>query len=238
MIKQEYVRVEKASYIYRCVHRIMEGDCQCEHGPIQVEIGPIEAQKYCVTNGMYYEFIKESGYHPENPAGFLKHWVNGKYLPEDEDLPVTNVSVEDAKAYAAFYGMRLPTQQEWQYLAAGPKHLAYPWGNEKDYSKCNVFGDKILPVNALPEGVSPFGLYNMCGNVWEFTSEVYCDAAADHHHDHRFICLRGGSYYSAPNYWHAEKGAIKNDAHLKVHLLGGGMDRYETAGFRCVREVK
>lgn len=49
--------------------------------------------------------------------------------------------------------------------------------------------------------------------------------------------LRGGSYYTAPYYWHSESGAVRNDAHLKVHLLGDAMDRCETVGFRCVREV-
>ena len=79
MISQKTVRVERAGYIYRVSHRIMEGDCQMDHGPKYVEIGPLEADVYCVTNGMFYEFLQESGYRPENPANFLKHWKDGKY---------------------------------------------------------------------------------------------------------------------------------------------------------------
>ena len=238
MLKQKYVDIPRATYIYRCVHRIMEGDCQCEHGPMEVTVGPLKAQAYCVTNAMYYDFIKESGYRPENSKGYLRHWKDGKYLPGDEDKPVVNVSQDDARAYAKYYGMRLPTEQEWQFMAAGPKHLRYPWGNEKDYSRCNCFSEGIEKADSHPDGRSPFGLYNMCGNVWEFTDELHCDHAADHKADHYFITLRGGSYYAAQDYWAAEKGAILNDAHLKVHQLSGGMDRYETVGFRCVKEVE
>ena len=155
MIAQETVRIEPASYIYRVCHRIMEGDCQMDHGPKMVTVGPLEADVYCVTNAMYAQFLRESGYQPEHTENYLKHWENGSYREEDADLPVVNVSQDDAKAYAAFYGKRLPTEQEWQYLAAGPDKLAWPWGNEKRYACCNVFSEHLEPVNAHPEGRSP-----------------------------------------------------------------------------------
>ena len=232
MLEQEQVRVERAQYIYRCVHRVMEGDCQMEHGPVHVTVGPLLADKYTVTNGMFYRFLQESGHVPADTRNYLKHWENGKYREGEEDLPVVNVSQEDAMAYAAFYGKRLPTEAEWQYLAAGPMHYTWPWGDEKDYSKCNVYSHGLEAVNSRPEGVSPFGLYHMCGNVWEFTSETHFDSD----HDHYFITLRGSCYYTAPDYWHTEGGAVPNDCHLKVHLLGNAMNRFSTVGFRCVKE--
>lgn len=234
MITQKTVKIDRAEYIYRVCHRIMEGDCQMDHGPRCVSVGPLEADLYCVTNAMYYEFLQESGYQPANPVNFLKHWENGMYLPGQEDLPVVNVSQEDAEAYAAFYDKRLPTETEWQYLAGGPQKLLWPWGNQKKYDYCNVFGEGLVNVDAFPQGVSPFGLYNMCGNVWEFTRERMVDGEGEH----RFIVLRGGCYYSAHYYWHSESGAVKNNSHLKVHLMGDAMDRYETVGFRCVKEVE
>ena len=233
MLKQEEIRIEKAKYVYRCVHRIMEGDCQMDHGPKLVTVGPIYADKYAVTNGMWYEFIKSSGYKPQNTQNYLKHWVDGKYKEGEEDYPVVNVSQDDAKAYASYYGKRLPTEQEWQYLAGGPEKLKWPWGNKKEYSKCNVYSESLEPVDSHPDGVSPFGLYNMCGNVWEYTSGRYIDGDGDH----EFIVLRGGSYYTAPYFWHTEGGAVRNDCHLKMHLLGNAMDRNATVGFRCVKEV-
>jgi formylglycine-generating enzyme required for sulfatase activity len=233
MVEQELIRVEQDKYIFRVVHRIMEGDCQMDHGPRLVEVGPLLAQKYTVTNQMYFDFLQESLYKPKNSKNFLKHWENGKFLPGEEDLPVVNVTQNDAKAYAEYYGMRLPTEQEWQYLAAGPEKLKWPWGNQKEYTRCNVYGSGLEPVDSHPEGISPFGLFNMCGNVWEFTSEYLVDGDNNHH----FIVLRGGSFYTAPNYWHTEGGAIQNDSHLKVHQLGDAMNRYETVGFRCVKEI-
>lgn len=233
MIEQKTVRIERAGYIYRVCHRIMEGDCQMDHGPKYVEVGPLEADLYCVTNHMFYEFLRDSGYRPENPENYLKHWVDGCYAPGQEDLPVVNISQEDAEAYAAFYGKRLPTEAEWQYLAGGPQKFLWPWGSRKRYDCCNVHGTELVPVDAYPQGVSPFGLFNMCGNVWEFVS----GRTHDGDDDHVFLVLRGGSYYTAPYYWHTESGAVRNDAHLKVHLLGAAMDRYETVGFRCVKEV-
>ena len=233
MLKQETVRIDEAKYIYRVSHRIMEGDCQMDHGPKLVKVGPIEADIYCVTNGMYYEFLQESGYRPYDNSGFLRHWNAGIYPEGYEDLPVVWVSQDDAKAYASFYGKRLPTEEEWQYLAAGPEKLKWPWGNKKDYRLCNVFGEGPEPVNSHPEGRSPFGLFNMCGNVWEYTTERIEEKDGYH----SFITLRGGSYYTAHYYWHSESGAMRNNSHLKVHLMGGAMDRYATVGFRCVKEV-
>ncbi|MDR1950157.1 MAG: formylglycine-generating enzyme family protein [Spirochaetaceae bacterium] len=236
MLKQEEIPVDYAEYIFRVNHRIMEGDCQMDHGPRLCVIKPILADRYAVTNHMFYEFIRESGYRPQDPRNFLKHWQDGKYPPGGEDLPVVNVSQEDAKAYAAFYGKRLPTEPEWQYLAGGPEKFRWPWGNQKDYRKCNVHGTGLEAADSRPEGASPFGLYHMCGNVWEFTGERYADRSPGHEQDHRFICLRGGSFYTGSYYWHTESGAVPNHCHLKMHLLGDALGRLETAGFRCVRE--
>lgn len=232
MVEQELVKIEKDKYIFRVVHRIMEGDCQMDHGPKLVEVGPLLAQKYAVTNSMYYKFVKESSYYPKDDRNYLKHWVDGKYRDGEEDLPVVNITQDNAKAYAKFYGMRLPTEPEWQYLAAGPDKLRWPWGNKKEYARTNTYGTKLEAVDTHPEGKSVFGLFNMCGNVWEYTDEYLIDG----HNNHHFIVLRGGSYYHAPDYWHVENGAIPNDCHLKVHQLGVAMGRYETVGFRCVKE--
>jgi formylglycine-generating enzyme required for sulfatase activity len=236
MLKQEEIAVDGAVYIFRVSHRIMEGDCQMDHGPRLCAIKPLLADRYTITNYMFYEFLRESGYKPQSPRNFLKHWKGGAYLPGEEDLPVVYVSQEDAQAYAAFYGKRLPTEPEWQYLAGGPEKFRWPWGNVKDYGKCNVHGTRAEAVNSYPEGASPFGLYNMCGNVWEFTAERYGDGVIDHEEDHYFITLRGGSFHTGSYYWHAESGAVANDCHLKMHLLGDAMNRLETAGFRCVKE--
>lgn len=230
-IKQQLVYIEKSKYIFRVVHRIMEGDCKADHGPVLIDAGGFYADKFPVTNKMYGDFIRESGYVPENEEGYLRHWKNGVFSEKDANLPVVNVSVDDARAYAEFYGKKLPGDREWQYMAAGPCNLKYPWGNEKDLSKCNAHGDGLTPVDAYPPGASPFGLMDMCANAWEMTGDVINDGL------HRFILLRGGCFYRGNDYWHAEGGALPNYSHLKMHLLGGAMDRCETVGFRCIKEA-
>ena len=66
--------------------------------------------RYPVTNRQYREFIRATGYQPKDTTNFLKHWVNGKIPPGEEDYPVIYVTIEDAKAYARWAGKRLPTE--------------------------------------------------------------------------------------------------------------------------------
>ncbi len=230
MERENTVFIPQTTYIYRVVHRVMEGDCQCEHGPMPVTVGPLYADVYPVTNAQYYQFVQDSGYRPEDDRGYLRHWVDGCYKPEDADKPVVWVSLEDARAYAAFYGKRLPKDYEWQYLAAGDECLEWPWGNSPDYSRANVYSHGLTSVDAFPQGVSPTGCMDMCGNCWEMVDEFHFDGS------HYFQLLRGGSFYRAHHYWHAEGGPQKNNTHLKMQFLGGAMSRNATVGFRCVKE--
>lgn len=104
------------------------GRLPCDHGPRWVEVPDLYVDKYPVTNGMYLDFLTSSGYVPADGANFLKHWRDGRPLAADLDKPVTWVSPNDARAYAAFYGKSLPTDAEWQYFASGPRRLKWPWG--------------------------------------------------------------------------------------------------------------
>lgn len=83
----EMIKIPETAFIYRVVHRIMEGDCQYDHGPRPVTVGPFYASKYPVTNAMYARFLEESHYQPADPANYLKHWENGSFRPEDADCP-------------------------------------------------------------------------------------------------------------------------------------------------------
>lgn len=228
---REQIWIPSVTYIYRVRHRIMEGDCQYDHGPREVSVGGFFADRYPVTNAQFYEFLAQSGYQPTDPSNYLSHWQDGKYLPEDADCPVVYVSQKDAMAYAAYYGCRLPTDEEWQLMAAGEQKLAYPWGNEFDGTRCNGAGDRITPVDRYPTGASVYGCMDLCGNVWEWTGDRIDDGM------HLFTFLRGGCHYRAPHFWHAEGGCHRNDDHLKFPLLNEGLNRNATVGFRCVKEV-
>lgn len=94
------------------------------------------------------------------------------FPPEEADLPAVNVSCEEAAAYAAWLGKSLPSEVQWEKAARGEDGRRFPWGNEFDPARLNSAesGRRALtPVDAFPEGASPYGCLNMAGNVWEWT---------------------------------------------------------------------
>lgn len=112
-----------------------------------------------------------------------------------DDLPATHVFKCEAEACARQAGKRLPTGAEWEKAARGTDARVYPWGNEFDASRCNlrpraslaaapgaagrpanVPARGKLPVGSFPQGASPYGCLDMCGNVWEWVSDVHRDA--------------------------------------------------------------
>ena len=94
-------------------------------------------------------------------------------FPTDQpNDPVVNVTIGDARAFAAWAGKRLPNQFEWEKAARGADGRAFPWGNERDPSHANVGTHVLRPVNDFPGGASPFGALQMVGNVWELVDRL------------------------------------------------------------------
>lgn len=229
MLYNEWVSLDGAKMLYIVRHRIMEGDCQAEHGPVTIDLPAYQIQRYPVTNAQYAAFVEETGYRPADGENFLWQLKDG-LTEENEDLPVTYVSVEDAAAYAAHIGALLPTQAQWQHTAQGAENRLWPWGDAFDPSRLNGDSAALTPVNAYPQGQSAFGVMDLCGNAWEYTREVFDDSM------HRFCLLRGGCHYRAEHFWHMAGGAHDNRSHEKMPLLAGGLNRAATVSFRCVRE--
>lgn len=186
-----------------------------------------------VTNAQFAAFLRASGYRPKNPENFLKHWPSGACPAALERHPVVWVSLEDARAYAQWAGKRLPTEPEWQHAAQGPERLRYPWGNTMQPGRCNDGkNDGTTPVDAFPEGRSPFGLLDLCGNTWEWTESERTDGRT------RFCLLKGGSFYRAQGSgWYFDGGPQANPYAAKFLLMWPGLDRCATIGFRCVVDL-
>jgi formylglycine-generating enzyme required for sulfatase activity len=186
-----------------------------------------------VTNAQFMEFILKSGYEPAISENFLKHWIKGKIPEGKDDHPVTYVDLIDAKAYAEWKGKRLPTEYEWQFAAQGYDALTFPWGNKMENNKCNLNTyNETTSVKAFPQGISPFGCYDMCGNTWELTDSEHTDGHT------RFVILKGGSCFKASgSHWYMDGGPQKNSFFAKMLLVWPGLDRCSTVGFRCASDL-
>ncbi|TLY47523.1 MAG: formylglycine-generating enzyme family protein, partial [Gammaproteobacteria bacterium] len=170
-----------------------------------------------VTNAQFKRFVDATKYTPADAHNFLRDWCDGAPQPGWDSKPVTWVSLEDARAYAAWAGKRLPHEWEWQYAAQGTDDRIYPWGN--------AWSDAAVPapnrertlrppsdVGAHPAGASPFGVLDLVGNVWQWTDE-YLDEHT------RAAILRGGSAYQPQgSHWYFPQ-AYRLDEHGKYLLM-------------------
>jgi len=138
----------------------------------RVVVSPYWIDVYEVTNAQYARFVRATGYRAQGAWKLLN-------TPGRENLPVQNISWNDAVAYSAWAGKRLPSEAEWELAARGPQGLTYPWGNEWKPERCIWEGHRASPepdivvVDSLPEGKSPAGCYHMAGNALEWCADFY-----------------------------------------------------------------
>jgi toxoflavin biosynthesis protein ToxD len=143
----------------------------------EVDIPTFRMTALPVTNLEYLRFLEDTSY-----AELPSSWALGRYPTERANHPVYTVSAKAADDYAAWISrrtgrrLRLPREAEWEYAAAGPSGLEFPWGSRWREAVCNtvelgVFG--TTPVGMFPEGASPFGVLDLAGNVEEYVADDY-----------------------------------------------------------------
>ena len=197
-----------------------------------VKIDSFLIDKYPVTNAQYYEFLINSGYSPADTTRYLRHWESGKFKQGQEEYPVVYISYEDMQAYSKWAQKRLPTQAEWQLAAQGQDKHKWPWGDEFHGTYCNNSFDRPTPVDAFKKGQSPYGVFDMVGNVWQMTNDMYFNGTS------YFTVIRGGSYYNPESsWWYIQGGPQSLDKTQILLMVSPGYDRSPTVGFRCVKDI-
>ncbi len=206
----------------------------------EVTLQGFHIDRYEVTQGDYLTFIRTTG-HRTPP-----HWRNGEYKVGTKDLPVSFVDWHDASAYCHWREKKLPSEAQWEKAARGTDGRRYPWGEHFDLKKAHLSpaSDLILKlssVGAYPSGVSPYGLSDMVGNVWEWTDSWYLAypgsllRKTEFGMKHRVV--RGLSFHSLGHY---PDGAYPRV--LEIYARAGTRsydppsERLGDLGFRCVKK--
>jgi formylglycine-generating enzyme len=166
---------------------------------------------YPVTNEQYKKFVDATGHRPPDKADYSwgggSVWKGNFYPKNKAKHPVICVSWDDACAYARWAGGRLPSEIEWEKAARGADGRIYPWGNDWEKNRCNNSELKIkgtTSVDTYQGGVSPYGCFDMVGNVLEWCSDFYCENNQRDPKQSKGLnkgslrVLRGGSWFDLP----------------------------------------
>ncbi len=203
-----------------------------EHPERKIFLPSFYIDLFEVTNSHYLLYVEAT--HSLPPTS----WANGRIPPGRENYPVTDVNWHEAQRYCQWIGKRLPTEAEWEKAARGPHGLEYPWGNEYDKQRANM-GDTgrgdLAPVGSFASGKSPYGIYDMAGNVWEWTQDWYQPYPGNQYqsdaYGEKYKILRGSSWggvghYALPDFYRA--------AH---RFYAAPEQGFSDAGFRCAKEL-
>ena len=184
-----------------------------------------------VTNGQYAEYVEAAGAAPPHD------WRGKVCPPELEDLPVVNVSLAEAQAYARWRGCRLPTEAEWEKAARGVDGRRFPWGGAFSDTACNHMQPQeagLVAAESFANWASPYGCLGMIGNAREWTSTPAAPYEGSEWKPgdeiKGMVVARGGAWFQddiaplparcASRYW---RDPLRGDA---------------ATGFRCVRDLE
>jgi formylglycine-generating enzyme required for sulfatase activity len=218
----------------------------------RVHLDAYAIDTYEVTNARFARFVDAGGYsspalwsqagwawkvrqHITQPA----RWTDPKWNTPRQ--PVVGVSWYEAEAFCRYVDNRLPTEAEWEKAARGEDERMYPWGNEWDPTRANgpPKGAQTIPVGSYPMGISPFGVHDLAGNVWEWVADwydpaYYASSSANNPTgplSGTERVFRGGSWFSS----RPESVSTTYREHTNSYEFG---IRDEMTGFRCARDAR
>lgn len=226
----------------------------------QVTLSGFYMDQFEVSVAQYAAFLNEIGDYeracgnvdctlPRSRVGFTSRLLDEdlgdgtiQYVPETgySNHPANHISWYGAQSYCEFVGGRLPTEAEWEYAARGKDGRVYPWGNSPPDNTRAVFNSEsyndLLPVDAQPDGASPFGIYAMAGSMWEWTADWYDEDSYERGNTRNPTgpeagltrVIRGGSW---PFNNGADRLRASNRHSLDPEFISA------TMGFRCVVDL-
>lgn len=206
----------------------------------KVVLSSFYIDKYEVTNAAYMACQTAGGCRLPtrlDSATRLSYYGNSLY----DNYPVINVSWVDADAFCAWSDARLPTEAEWEYAARGPSSspasgIVYPWGRNADLKFANYAGQlgDTTEVGTYDLGQSPFGVYDLAGNVWEWVDDFY---DANYYH----ISPQNDPMGPKSGTYHVVRGGSWNSVaiHIGSTLRGAefATSAKNSVGFRCARDA-
>ena len=226
-----------------------------ERGPatrhdFRVDIAPFYIDYYPVTCRQYGMYLVATGYTPNATLNWLRNWGGSRSPPAALlDVPVTWISLKEARLYCKWVGGRVPQAWEWQLAAQGSSanyvRKCFPWGscaaesfdnptscfpcyNASNEPTCHSGSAAVNPEpvgNHSPAGDSPYGVGDMVGNVLQFTTEF-----RDEHT--RRVLLKGSANYFPASGWYLQYPAFVW-MHQEYFLFDDTYERASTIGFRC-----
>jgi sulfatase modifying factor 1 len=194
----EFVKVKNNAFLYGTENRTITLD------------NSFMMMKHPVTVSQYKAFCKSVNC--QMPATPNWGWI--------DDHPIVNISWQDANNFAEWLELSLPTTEEWQLASRGVYGRKYPWGNDWDPDRCcnSVKGQikSTAKIGSYPAGVSPYGIHDMAGNVWEWTCSKY-------NNSDEYI-IQGGSWFNF------------NEVNFANSYLNHRLpdNFYNNVGFRCI----
>ncbi len=195
-----------------------------KEAPRQADTPDFYIDLHPVTNAQYQAYLEDT-----NLETFPEYWDNPRFNQPDQ--PVIGVSYDDAVRFASWLSARLgvakrlPTEDEWEKAARGGRDVIYPWGDESpaEGGRANCSGNgrfsSTSPVGAFEAGRNAYGLFDMAGNVWQWTSTGKAAGTGS-------LIVKGGSWMDGPV-------DLRISNRREVDPAKGYVD----VGFRLVREV-
>ena len=177
-------------------------------------VGEFYIGKFEITVEKYREFLEKT--HHEVPS----NWKDSKPpAGTDDHHPIVNITYEDTQEYCEWALVRLPTEEEWEWAGRCGVYKFYPWGDKYKDKHANIEESKFdgpIPVGDMPKDLSKFGVWDLAGNVSEWTASIYKAYPGNSHpepeYDQKLRVVRGGAFSAEKKYSRLVfRAAVKDD---------------------------